>query len=258
MSLRATWLLLCLLSFGGGLQAAELRVLCAASLTDVMPALAADYAQRGGARPAFSFAASSVLARQIEAGATADVFVSADEAWMDYLEDRDLLVAGNRRALAQNRLVLIGTPDVARTAGNEPLQALPHLLGQGRLALGDPAHVPAGRYAAAALKALGLWEEVASRLVPAESVRVALLYVARGEAPLGVVYATDVRGVKGVQVLAEIPAATHPAITYPAAAVAAGNRAAAAAFLEYLAGPASRHIWTAHGFAPGEGRATPH
>lgn len=239
----------CLLQMVGAAQAAELTVFSAASLTDVLPILARDYTRTHGEEIRFSFGASSAIARQIEAGASADVFISADVEWMDYLAQRDLLRAGTRRVIAGNRLVLIG----ARRHGPVTLDRhldFAALLGDGRLALGDPAHVPAGRYAQMALESLGLWDSIASRLAPAESVRVALMYVVRGEAPLGIVYATDARGVPEVRVLAEFPADVTPAIHYPAAVLRQAKAPSAASFVRYLADPAARAIWAAHGFTP--------
>lgn len=231
-------------------HAQQLTVFAAASLTDVLPALAERYAQAGSDRVRFSFAASSALARQLEAGASADVFVSADELWMDYAVEKGVTLPDTRVVLASNRLVLVagtGSTQGPVTVDRElPLSAL---LGDGRLALGDPAHVPAGRYAQQALESLGLWSGVAQRLAPAESVRVALMYVVRGETPLGVVYATDARGVDGVRVVGEFPAASHAPVRYPAAVVASSAvPAAARAFLTWLRGPAAQSVWRRYGF----------
>lgn len=228
--------------------AAEFTVFAATSLTDVLPALAAVYARDHADRARFSFASSSTLARQIEAGASADMFIAADDEWMDYALDKGLVLPATRRVLAGNRLVLIGAPGTPPVTLDRTLP-LASLLGGGRLAVGDPAHVPAGRYAELALGKLGLWAAVRDRLAPAESVRVALMYVARGEAPLGVVYATDVRGVSAVAVLGVFPADSHPPIHYPGAVT--GNAAAPAAareFLAWLAGPAADAVWHDYGF----------
>jgi molybdate transport system substrate-binding protein len=243
------WWLGPLLALTMPVRAAELTVFSAASLTDILPALARDYARDSGDRIRFSFGASSALARQIEAGASADVIVSADDDWMDYLAERDLLQPGTRAIVAGNRLVLIGARSV-RTERVEFSRELDlrALLGDGRLALGDPAHVPAGRYAQAGLEKLGLWASVQDRLAPAESVRVALMYVVRGEAPLGFVYATDVRGVSAVRVLGELPTDPAAPIHYPAAALRRASSGSAAAFVTYLRSPAARAIWAAHGF----------
>jgi molybdate transport system substrate-binding protein len=197
----------------------------------------------------FSFAASSALARQIEAGAAADVYVSADEEWMDYAAERRLIVADTRTVVAGNRLVLVGGVTQPPVIVDSQLP-LAGMLGEGRLALGDPAHVPAGRYAQIALEKLGLWSTVKDRLAPAESVRTALMYVTQGESPLGIVYATDARGVRGVKVLGEFAADTHPPVHYPAAVLAhAGAPAAARAFVVWLGGGEARQVWRSHGFA---------
>lgn len=240
-----------LLACALGAAAADFTVFAAASLTDVLPALAGAYAKTHGDTARFSFAASSALARQIEAGASADVFVSADEEWMDYAAQRKLIVADTRAVIAGNRLVLIGGADAKPVAVDAKLP-LAALLGDGRLAVGDPAHVPAGRYAQLALEKLGLWSTVKERLAPAESVRVALMYVVRGETPLGIVYATDVRGAEGIRVLGEFPADTHPPIHYPAAVLAAAAAPAAArAFVAWLSGPEANEIWRRYGFEAG-------
>lgn len=248
---RSRWsclLMGALLLIGARAPATELTVFAAASLADVLPALADGYAEDGGEPVRCSFAASSALARQLEAGASADVFVAADEEWMDYVQNHQLLLADTRAVVAGNRLVLIG-PRGAPQAVVDATLPLAKMLGDGRLALGDPAHVPAGRYARQALDSLGLWAGVADRLVPAESVRVAQMYVVRGEAPLAVVYATDVRGIDEVQVIGEFPAASHPPIHYPAAALAASAAPAAArAFVAWLASADAAEIWRRYGF----------
>ena len=228
-------------------------VFAAASLTNVLQTLAARLAP-GGVR--FSFAASSTLARQIEQGAPAHVFVSADEAWMDYLAERGRVEAATRRVLAGNRLVVV-RPAMAGSAPVPPPESLDALRAAlqpaagshapQRVATGDPSHVPAGRYAQAALTRLGLWAQVEPRLVRADSVRTALSYVERGEVAAGIVYATDAPIARGVQVVARFPAASHSPIRYPAALVA-GAPPAARAFLDVLASPAALALWQAAGF----------
>lgn len=247
--LRRTFLTLALAALAAGAGARELMVFAAASLTDVLPALASAYEQTHDARLRYSFAASSALARQIEAGARADVFVSADEDWMDYAAERALIDPETRAVVAGNRLLLIAHSDTRQPRTIDAQLPLRELLGDGRLALGDPAHVPAGRYARIALERLGLWASVRDRLAPAESVRTALMYVERGEAPLGIVYATDVRGVPGITVVGEFPSATHPPIRYPAAVL---NRStaplAARAFVAWLQEAEAQEIWHRYGF----------
>jgi molybdate transport system substrate-binding protein len=196
-----------------------------------------------------SYAASSALARQIESGAPAQVFISADLEWMDYLEKRQLLQASTRRNLVGNRLVLIA-PASSRTALRiAPGFALAPALGGGRLALADPQAVPAGKYAKAALEKLGVWDSVARRIAAAENVRAALALVARGEAPLGVVYETDARSEPGVSVVDRFDPALHPSVVYPAALLR-GSGAGAASYLAFLASPRGLAIFEKHGFAP--------
>jgi molybdate transport system substrate-binding protein len=203
--------------------AGTVTVFAAASLADVLPAI---LRAAGHAGVRFSFAASSVLARQIEQGAPAHVFVSADEPWMDHLQQRGLLAPGTRRNLAGNRLVVVRTGSAPTAAVEESAQALRAALAGGRIATGDPAHVPVGRYAEAAMRALGLWDDLEPRLVRAENVRSALAFVERGEAAGGIVYATDAALSSRVRVAARFPRSSHPPIQYPAAIVAgAGTEA---------------------------------
>lgn len=230
-------------------QDAPLTVFAAASLTDVLQEIGRLWAASGQPAPRFSFASSSTLARQIEAGAPANLFASADQQWADYLQQRNLLVPETRRSLLTNSLVLVVPKDRARTVPIGPGLDLDGLLGPGgRLATGDPAHVPAGIYAEAALKSLGLWERAQPRLARAESVRSALLLVDRGEAPAGIVYATDAAADPGVAVAGTFPAGSHPPVTYPFAVVRAHDTPAARAFLDFLSGPQARSAFTRAGF----------
>lgn len=225
-------------------------VFAAASLTDALRDLGRQWEARGHPRPRLSFAASSALARQIEQGAPADLFVSADEAWADYLQARGLLVNATRVSPIGNALVLIAPADAARPVTLAPGTDLAAWLGpRGRLATGDPAHVPAGRYAQAALTWLGQWDALAPRLARADNVRAALLLVERGEAPLGIVYATDAAASRGVRVVGSFPAESHPPITYPFAVTrrAEGN-AQAEALLAFLTGPEAAATWQRFGF----------
>lgn len=194
-----------------------------------------------------SYGASSALARQIENGAPADVFISADLDWMDYVEKKGLLVPGTRRDLLGNRLVLIAPAKQPVELQPAPGFPISSVLKNGRIALAEPNSVPAGKYAKAALEKLGVWEQVAGRVAAAENVRAALLLVARGEAPLGVVYQTDANAEPGVMVAGVFPAGTHPAIVYPVAALK-GAKPSAAPFLELLASPAARRVFEKHGF----------
>lgn len=227
-------------------------VFAAASLTDVMPALAARHVALGGALVRFSFASSSTLARQIENGAEADLFISADQEWMDYLEQRQLLVAGTRRNVAGNQLVLVAPADspVAVQALAQASPLAQWLGSTGRLAVGDPAHVPVGRYARASLESLGLWSALAGRLAPADSTRTALKYVASGECPLGIVYRSDLYRADGVKVIGMFAPDTHPVIAYPAAVMAGRDTGDATRFMAFMASPEAAEVWKQFGFEP--------
>jgi molybdate transport system substrate-binding protein len=222
-------------------------VFAAASLKNALDEVAA----MSPAKQTISYGASSALAKQIEAGAPAQVFVSADLDWMDYLEQRKLLRPGTRKNILGNKLVLIapaGSSVKADIAAGFPLAAL---LGGGRLATADPAHVPAGKYTKAALEKLGVWDSVSRRLAPVESVRAALALVARGEAPLGAVYSTDAAVESKVRVVATFPDGLHPAIVYPAALTSnAPASGSAADFLALLVSAAARNVFEKYGFTP--------
>jgi molybdate transport system substrate-binding protein len=223
-------------------------VYAAASLTEVLQQIGADFSRAGQQHVKFSFASTATLARQIEAGAPADLFISADQEWMDYLAARNSIRVDSRVDLLGNSLVLIAPADARATHVEFTVAAFAAALGDGgRIALADPASVPAGRYAKAALVKLGLWDRYSSRTVAADNVRAALQFVARGEAPLGIVYATDAYADRRVRVVAKFAADSHPPIMYPAALT---TRAvpAAAQFLEYLSGPQARARFEAAGF----------
>jgi molybdate transport system substrate-binding protein len=224
-----------------------LVVFGAASLTNVLQDIGNDYQRETGQEVSFSFAASSVLARQIEAGTRADVFVSADEEWMDYLQSRTLIDPKTRHDIVMNRLVLI-----APAASDIKLKIAPHFalaaaLGKERLATGDPGSVPVGRYARAALTNLGVWSEVSNHIVPAEDVRSALAFVARGETPLGIVYETDALIEKRVRIVDTFPEDSHAPITYPVALIATA-KAGAGRFVGYMKSPAGRAVFAHYGF----------
>ncbi|MDO9713270.1 molybdate ABC transporter substrate-binding protein [Paracraurococcus lichenis] len=228
-----------------------LTVFAAASLTDALRVLAQEWQARGNPAPRLSFAASSALARQMEQGAPADLFMSADEPWMDYVQQRDLIVNDTRVSPLGNALVLVAPADAARPVTLARGTDLAALLGpQGRIATGDPAHVPVGKYAQAALTWMGQWDTLSPRLARADNVRSALLLVERGEAPYGIVYATDAAASQGVRVVGTFPAESHPSITYPFALTrrAAGN-AQARALLAFLAGPEAAPTWQRFGFS---------
>jgi len=224
-----------------------LRVFAAASLTNVLDELSAAWEKKGGMPVKISYAASSVLARQIEAGGRADMFISADQEWMDYLQSRNLVDKPTRRNLVGNRLVLIAPSDSALRLTIAPGFDLSGALGKRRLATGDPDTVPVGRYARSALVALGVWDEVQDRLVRADNVRSAMMFVSRGEVPLGIVYATDARVDSHVRIVDTFPENSHPPITYPGA-ILKGASSEAIAFLDYLTSPAARDTWRRFGF----------
>ena len=228
-------------------QRPQILVFAAASLTDAMQDASAAYEKTVPVTVRSSFDSSSVLARQIEAGAPADVYFSADTKWMDYLQNRNLIQAASRRNVLGNSLVLIAPAQSQIRLKIAPHFPLATALGKGRLATGDPDSVPAGRYARSALTTLGVWDEVAPRLARAENVRVALLYVARGEAPLGIVYASDAFADQGVRVVDTFPADTHEPIVYPIALTASASKQAVA-FVAYLTGPQGHDIFVKYGF----------
>jgi molybdate transport system substrate-binding protein len=240
-----------LATFGVGAARSPLTIYAAASMQEALSALGGAYTARGGGAVTFSFAASSVLARQIEQGARADVFVSADSAWMDYLAQRRLIAPRTRRDIASARLVLVA-PKVSTL--HLPIQhgfPIAKALSGGRIALADPDSVPAGRYAKAALTGLGVWPAVEPKVARTENVRAALAFVARGEAPLGVVYDTDALAEPDVKVIGVFPASSYPKIVYPAAAIAASRQPqSAAALVAFMVGREGRTILGRYGFSP--------
>lgn len=230
-------------------RAETLTVFAAASLTDALRDIGSLWQADGHAAFRTSFASSSTLARQIEQGAPANVFASADAKWMDYLADHNLIAGDTRRDLLGNDLVLIVPADHPTHVEISANTDLPALLGAGgRIAVGDPAHVPAGIYAEQALHKLGLWDAVAARLARTEDVRAALLLVERGEAPAGIVYATDAAVSRAVTIAGMFPADSHPPIVYPFAVTKSGDTPEARAFLTFLAGPQARDVFAKRGF----------
>jgi molybdate transport system substrate-binding protein len=206
------------------------------------------FERKGSAPVKISYAASSALAKQIESGAPADIFISADLAWMDYVQQRNLIQPSTRKNLLGNRLVLVA-PAVAKLKVDiRPGFDLVGLLGGGRLAMADPDTVPAGKYGKAALEKLGVWKAVQPHIAGAENVRAALLYVSRRETPLGIVYATDAAADPGVKIVGAFPEDTHPPIIYPVALTAASRNPDAARFLEFLESPAARPAFEKQGF----------
>lgn len=221
-----------------------LTALAAASLTDALPAVAEAWKARGGVDVTFSFDGSSKLARQIEAGAPADLLFSADEDTMDELERQGLLAPGTRRDLVGNTLVLVVPTGRAAPTSAADLTEVRHLALAGE-------SVPAGRYARAALTAAGVWTQVEPKVVTGDNVRTTLAWVSRGEADAGVVYATDARADPGVTVAFAFPAESHPPIAYPAAVVRRSDHAAeAAAFLAFCASPEATAMFASAGFGP--------
>jgi len=242
-------LALCLLLAPLTVRAQELTVFAAASLTDAMKDVSAQWAQAGHQPLRLSFGSSSTLARQIEQGAPANLFASADEKWMDYLADKKLIVAETRKDLLGNDLVLVVPADKPQHVTIGPAFNLVGMLGpNGRVATGDPAHVPVGIYAEQALKKLGIWDAVAPHLASTADVRAALLLVERGEAPAGIVYATDAAASKAVMIAGIFPADSHDPVSYPFAVTKSGDTPDARALMTFLAGPQARAIFVKRGF----------
>jgi molybdate transport system substrate-binding protein len=228
-------------------EAAPVTVFAAASLKNALDEVGKAYATATGAQPRISYAASSVIARQIQDGAPADVFISADVDWMDYLAKHDLIIAASRSNLLSNHLALIAPANSTthlQIARGMPLAAA---LAGGRLAVAGP-DVPAGRYAQASLEALGVWSSVQDHLARGENVRATLAFVARGETPLGIVYDTDAKVEPAVRIVGLFPEWTHPPIVYPAAVVAASHNAGAAGFLRFIESPPASAIFRRYGF----------
>jgi molybdate transport system substrate-binding protein len=228
--------------------AADVIVFAAASLKNALDDATHGFEQQGGAPVKISYAASSQLAKQIESGAPADIFISADLAWMDYLEKRNLVQPGTRKNLLGNRLVLVAPAGSGVKVDIKPGLDLVGMLKGGRLAMADPASVPAGKYGKAALQKLGVWESVAPHVAGAENVRAALLFVDRAETPLGIVYATDAASDPKVEIAGVFPEDTHPPIIYPVALTAASKNSDAAKFLGFLESPAARAAFEKQGF----------
>ena len=241
LSFLATAAVLCLLAAAGTPAPAEpagnsvVTVFAAASLKTSLDAISQDFQKTGTAKVAVSYAASSALAKQIAQSAPADIFISADMEWMDDLSAKGLIDPASRTNLIGNRLVLIAPADSSAALTIADGFKLAEALGDGRLAVGDTKAVPAGKYAKAALTALGVWGSVEGKLAQAENVRAALALVARGEAPLGIVYQSDAAVEPKVKVLGTFPETSHPPIVYPVAIVAASQqRQAAASFVAFL------------------------
>lgn len=228
-------------------RAADITVFAAASLKNALDDIGAAWQLKSGHSAAISYAASSVLARQIEASGGADVFVSADTDWMNELADHGLIRPASRRDLLGNRLVLIEPASAHLEITIKPRFLLAAALSGGRLAVADPQSVPAGKYAKAALTFLGVWDKIARRLAPAENVRAALAYVARGEAPLGIVYMTDALSEPAVRIAGVFPDETHPPIVYPIA-LTKDAKPFATSFLAFVESREAAGVFRKYGF----------
>ena len=230
-------------------QGEDLVVFAAASLKNALDGVAKEWQKETGKSVKISYAASSALAKQMEHGAPAQMFISADVPWMDYVEQKGLIRKDTRFNLLGNRIVLIAPKDKAAAVDIKPGFDLAGLLGGGRLAVANVEAVPAGRYGKAALEKLGVWASVSGRLAQAENVRAALVLVSRGEAPLGIVYQTDAAADPGVRVVGAFPENTHPPIIYPVALTANASHPDAAALLAYIRSPKAKTLFEAQGFA---------
>src|SRR5581483_116900 len=263
--LRRTWLaralglvaalLLAAADTQGAAAQGDGGVFAAASLKNALDAIKAEWQKETGKKAVISYAASSALAKQIEQGAPAQVFISADLDWMDYLASRNLIKPDTRSNLLGNRIVLIAPKDKAQPVEIKAGFDLARLLGDGRLAMANVDSVPAGKYGKAALEKLGIWGSVSGKMAQAENVRAALLLVSRGEAPAGLVYQTDAAADPGVKIIGAFPADTHPPIIYPVALTSGASSPDAAAFLAYIKSPKAKPAFEAQGFtvlSPGQ------
>jgi molybdate transport system substrate-binding protein len=266
MTTRRTWLALLLaaaLAWTAGVQSAaaqgkDVVVFAAASLKNALDDIAGQWQRATGKKAVISYAASNTLIKQIEQGAPADIFISADLDWMAYGQQKNLIKPDSRFNLLGNRLVLIAPKDSTVNANIQRGFELAALLKGGRLAMGNVDAVPAGKYGKAALEKLGVWDSVKDKIAQAESVRAALLFVSRGEAPLGIVYQTDAVADPNVKIVGTFPEDTHPPIIYPVALTKESTNADAQALLNYLRSPPARAAFERQGFtvlAPGGQRS---
>jgi len=266
MTTRRSWLALLVaagLTWTASVQSAaaqgkDVVVFAAASLKNALDDIAGQWQRETGKKTVISYAASNTLIKQIEQGAPADIFISADLDWMDYGQQKNLIKPDSRFNLLGNRLVLIAPKDSSISANIQPGFDLATLLKGARLAMGNVDAVPAGKYGKAALEKLGVWDSVKDKIAQAESVRAALLFVSRGEAPLGIVYQTDAAADPGVKIVGTFPENTHPPIIYPVALTKESTNPGAQAFLNYLRAPAARAAFERQGFtvlAPGGQRS---
>ena len=246
-TLAAAWMASAGLS-GVAVAQDKVTVFAAASMKNALDSLNAEWAKESGNETTVSYAASSALAKQIEAGAPADIFISADLAWMDYIAEKKLVKDGTRSNLLGNRIVLVAPADKAKPVEIKKDFDLAALLGDGRLAMGAVDSVPAGKYGKAALEKLGVWSSVENRVAGAESVRAALLLVSRGEAPYGIVYQTDAAADPGVAIVGTFPENSHPPIIYPVAILSTSASPAAAAYLDFLKSAKATPFFEKQGF----------
>lgn len=227
----------------------DVVVFAAASLKNAFDEIAGAWNAETGKTATASYAASSALAKQIEEGAPADIFISADLAWMDDVAGKGLIKEDTRSNLLGNRIVLVAPTDSTLSLDVGSSMDLAGALAGGKLAMGDPEAVPAGRYGKAALESLGVWDSVAASVAPAENVRAALALVSLGEAPLGIVYQTDAAADPGVKIVGTFPEDTHPPIIYPVALIAASENADAAELLDYLTSDTAKAAFEKQGFS---------
>ena len=242
VALAAPW------SIAAQAQGRDLLVFGAASLKNALDDVDAQYQRDAGHKIVVSYGASPALAKQIENGAPADIFISADLDWMDYVAEHKLIKPETRFNLLGNKLVLIAPADSRINLTVGPNFPLAQALRNDRLAMADPSAVPAGKYGKAALEALGVWSSVAGKIAPAQDVRATLLLVSRGEAPLGIVYQTDAAADKGVKIVGAFPESTHPPIIYPIAVTTASTHPGVAAYVGFLKSPVAKPAFEKQGF----------
>jgi len=247
---KSLFLIIFFIMLGGKAVAADVTVFAAASMKNALDEVQQAWSAQKRGKVVISYAASSALARQIEKGAPADIFVSADLDWMDYLSQRKLVNEPTRVNLLRNELVMIAPQSSKVSLALRKDLKLAELLGNERLSMADPDSVPAGKYGKSALESMGLWAQVSNRIIRADNVRTALNFVARGESPLGIVYRTDAAAEDKVRIVAAFPGDSHPPIVYPAALLAESRGREAAAFFNFMKSPAAITVFRKHGFLP--------
>ena len=245
---RSLLVVLLALGWASPVAAAGVTIFAAASLKEALDGQARQFETSTGSKVVISYGASNALAKQIEAGAPADMFISADLDWMDHVDQRRLLMPDTRVNLLRNTLVLIGPASSKAALAIGPNFRIAAALGQDKLAMANPDSVPAGKYGKAALEKLGVWSAVEKQVARAENVRAALALVSRGEAPFGIVYSTDALSDKGVRIVGTFPPETYPPIIYPAALLATSKSAGGRLLLDHLRSPAARATWEKFGF----------